>query len=115
MQIIFKPSKDFLLKPDLEDFFQKKMEKIEKFLKDIKPVKMELEISLSSKRLRKGSLFFAKAQLFLPRKSLRAAGEGRTARKAIIEVRDDLERQVKKYSDLPESRKRSEKKKLEKI
>lgn len=110
MQIIFRTNKEFLLRPELEDFFQQKMAKMEKFLQNVEPIRMELEVSLASDRLRKGSLFSAKAQLFLPRKSLRARGEGRTIRNAMIEARDEMEEQVKKYMTQPAAKKRSEKK-----
>ncbi|MFA5249738.1 MAG: HPF/RaiA family ribosome-associated protein [Candidatus Paceibacterota bacterium] len=113
MQIIFRPDKEFLLRPELEDFFRQKMEKLERFLQNIEPVKMELKVSLSSDRLRKGSSFSASAQLFLPRKNLRAKGEGRTIRAAMIEVREEMEEQIKKYMTQPEAKKRSEKKKQE--
>ena len=110
MQIIFRANKEFLLRPELEDFFRQKMEKLEKFLQNVEPIRMELEVSLASDRLRKGSLFAAKAQLFLPRKSLRSSGEGRTIKNAMIEARDELEEQIKKYMTQPIAKKRSEKK-----
>jgi ribosomal subunit interface protein len=109
MQIIFRPDKEFLLRPELEDFFRQKMEKLERFLQNIEPVKMELKVSLSSDRLRKGSLFSASAQLSLPRKNLRAKGEGRTIRTAMIEVREEMEEQIKKYMTQPAAKKRLKK------
>ena len=113
MQIIFRPNKEFFLRPELEDFFRKKMGKLEKFSGGAEPIKMELEIRLADRRLRKGSLFEARANAFLPRKKLRAVGEGRTIKEAMIEVRDDLERQFKKYTDKPAEKRRSAKKILE--
>jgi len=110
MQIIFRTNKEFLLRPELEDFFQKRMEKLEKFSGGVEPIKMELEIRLADNRLRKGSLFQAKASAVLPRKTLRAVGEGRTIKDAMIEVRDELEEQFKKYATQPAAKRRSIKK-----
>jgi ribosome-associated translation inhibitor RaiA len=110
MQIIFRTNKEFLLRPELEDFFRKRMEKLEKFSGGAEPIKMELEIRLADSRLRKGSLFQAKASAALPRKTLRAIGEGRTIKDAMIEVRDELEEQFKKYATQPAAKRRAAKK-----
>jgi len=56
-----------------------------------------VEIGKISKHHNKGDVFRAEAQIHLPKKSLRAEAVNVDLRTAIIEVRDELGREIKKY------------------
>ena len=103
MQIIIKGTKIKLTKT-LKDFVEEKVRDLEKFfefkVKENFEVKAFVEIGKTSERHRKGNIFFAECQIFLPGKGVRAAAEREDLKLAICEVKDELQVQLKKYKKI---------------
>jgi len=100
MQIIIKGTKIKLTKI-LKDFIEEKIEDLEKLFKskvkqDFK-IKAFVEIGKISKHHKKGEVFFAECQIFLPGEGVRAVAEREDLKLAICEVKDKLQIQLKKY------------------
>jgi len=103
----------------LQDFIEKKIAKLERFLKDIEKDELEKGKDLAEIRVmvgkntrhhKKGAVFTAECNLFFPPKTINAVEAADTMSAAIIKVRDELLRQInarkKKIIDL---RRRSKK------
>lgn len=69
------------------------------FLKKVDPavVEVRVEIGKPSKHHHKGLVWYAEANLKLPGKLLRATNTNKDLRLAINQVKDELQRQIKKY------------------
>jgi len=104
MQIIFK-KKDFEITPNIQDYVQKKMETLERFLKSFGEGKMiaEVELGKSTGRQKSGEIFRAEINLNLGGKMFRAESEQEDLLAAIDEVRDDLEQEIKKFKEKKET------------
>lgn len=104
MQIIFK-KKDFEITPSIQDYVQKKMETLEKFLKSFGEEKMiaDVELGKSTGRQKSGEIFRAEINLNLGGKMFRAESEQEDLLAAIDEVRDDLEQEIKKFKEKKET------------
>ena len=115
MQIIIKGTKIKLTKT-LKDFVEEKVRDLEKFfefkIKQNFEVKAFVEIGKTSKRHRKGDIFFAECQIFLPGKGVRAAAEREDLKLAICEVKDELQVQLKKYKKIRMEKLIKEKRKI---
>ena len=100
MQIIIKATKIKLTKI-LKDFVEEKIRDLEKLFKSkLKPdfeIKVFVEIGKTSRHHRKGEVFFAEGQIFLPGEGVRAVAEREDLKLAICEVKDKLQIQLKKY------------------
>lgn len=98
MEIIFK-SKNFFLTPSVEDYVQKKIKTLEKFLKNFnqETIKFEVEVGRTTYHHRSGDIFRAEINLSLGGRLLRAESEQDDLFAAIDEVRDDLEQEIKKF------------------
>ncbi|TSC90806.1 MAG: Sigma 54 modulation protein/ribosomal protein S30EA [Parcubacteria group bacterium Gr01-1014_2] len=72
---------------------------LEKFLKRLDPAAVEarVEIGKPSKHHHKGLVWYAEANLKVPGKLLRATNTNKDLRLAINQVKDELQRQIKKY------------------
>lgn len=103
MQIIIKGTK-IELTMALKDFVEEKVRDLEKFfefkVKQNFEVKAFVEIGKTSKRHRKGDIFFAECQIFLPGEGVRAVAEREDLKLAICEVKDKLQIQLKKYKNI---------------
>ena len=115
MQIIIKGTKIELTKA-LKDFVEEKIKDLEKFFefkinKDFE-VKAFVEIGKTSKRHRKGDIFFAECQIFLLGKGVRAVAEREDLKLAICEVKDELQTQLKKYKEIQKEKIIKEKRKI---
>ena len=93
MMLIKIEPKNIKLDDALVIWVEKKIGSLEKFLKKIDPAAVEarVEIGKPSKHHRKGPVWYAEANLKLPRKLLRATST------AINQVKDELQQQIKKY------------------
>ena len=107
MRIIIKATK-IKLTEVLKDFIEEKIGGLERFLKDIlekedilngKHPRAEafVEIGKPSGHHQKKDIFYAECQIPLPGKSIRAEAERENPREAVCEVKDELQRQLKKY------------------
>lgn len=104
MKIIFK-SKDFSLTPSIEDYLQKKINGLEKFLGDFnkETTKVEAEVGKTTGRHRAGDIFRAEINLSVGGKLFRAESEQEDIFSAIDEVRDELEQEIKKFKTKKET------------
>lgn len=100
MKIIIK-TKNVQLTESLENLINKKMEGLKKFTKILKSESTEVfvEIEKETKHHRKGDIFKAEAMVQLPGKNLVARAHGEDLGKAIVEVRAELEREIRKYKN----------------
>jgi len=100
MEIIIKGTK-IKLTESLKDFIEEKIRDLEKFfefkVKEDFEVKAFIEIGKLSKHHRRGDVFCAECQIFLPGKGVRSVAEKEDLKLAICEVRDELQRQLEKY------------------
>lgn len=107
MRIIIKAT-NIKLSESLKSFIIQKFEELEKFLEDIlkkqdilngqKPrTQAFVEVGKPSYHHRKGNIFYAEAQIPLPGKGVRSTAEREDLREAIVEVKDELQRLLKKY------------------
>jgi len=107
MRIIIKATNIKLTK-SLRDFIEEKIGELEKFLEDIlkkidifngKEPRAEVyvEIGKPSRHHRKGEVFYAEAQIPLPGKGVRSEACREDLMMAIVEVKDELQRLLKKY------------------
>lgn len=100
MKIIIKGTK-IKLTQSLKDFIEEKirdLEKIFKFkVKENFEVKAFIEIGKLSKHHQSGDVFYAECQILLPGRGVRSVAEKEDLKLAICEVKDELQRQLKKY------------------
>ncbi|OGZ69862.1 MAG: ribosomal subunit interface protein [Candidatus Staskawiczbacteria bacterium RIFCSPHIGHO2_02_FULL_42_22] len=98
MNIIIK-TKNIELTDSLEKFIQQKIGKLEKFSKILGKDSLEMfvEIEKETNHHRKGEIFFAEAILVMPGKKLVARAKSDDLGKAVSEVKEELEIEIKKY------------------
>lgn len=103
MKIIIK-TKNLELTDFLDQYINKKIGTLEKFLKNFKDLNNNIfipeifvEIEKETRHHRKGDLFVAKTQIILPNKSLIAKAKGDDLLLAIVKVKDELQEEIKKY------------------
>lgn len=92
-------SKNIKLDDALIVWVRNKIGGLEKFLKKINPSLAEarVEIGKPSKHHRKGEVWYAETNLKLPGRLLRATSTAKDLRTAVNQVKDELQRQIKKY------------------
>ncbi len=87
------------LTPAIHDYFQTKMDMIEKYLGEIKVINCDVEIEKAVGSQRKGDIFRAEVNLEVPHKLLRVEKTEADLYKAIDKVKDHLELVIKKYKE----------------
>jgi len=98
MDINIKKTTD--LTPSLEMYIEEKLAPLAKFVKQFDETgeaAIWLEISRTTKHHKKGEVFFASADLRLPKKVLRAEGYATNIRMAIDEAKRTLHAEIEKY------------------
>jgi putative sigma-54 modulation protein len=86
---------DYLLK-----LVNRKIKKIEKLLPDNHDLIIEVELGKTTKHRQKGDFFRAEIQVEVPRgKLLRAVSEKEDFYAALVDVREELEVQIKKHKE----------------
>lgn len=116
MKIVIK-TKGIKLNQALRDFIKEKIESLEKFSEILQEkyfsspspqgkakVQIWVEIGKITKHHRKGPVFWAECQMRFPKKSLRSTAQSEDLRLAITEVKDELQRQLKRYRDRAKSK-----------
>jgi len=100
MQIIIKTT-NINLSPSIKEYIEKRIGTLRKFLKRIDPevVKIEVEVGKPSRHHRKGNVYYAEANISLPKKLLRAESQSWDLHLAIDEVRENLIRQIERYKE----------------
>lgn len=105
MKIIIK-TKNIQLNEAMETFIEEKIGTLDKFFGMLKNEKVEtgrpldeffIEIEKETKHHRKGPYFLAKAYIHLPGKTVVAQSESEDIRTAIVDVKDEMQQEIKKY------------------
>lgn len=87
------------LTPAISNYFQEKMDMIERYLGDIKIINCDVEIEKTIGGQNKGEIFRAEVNLEVPHKMLRVEKTEEDLYKAIDKVKDHLELIIKKYKE----------------
>jgi len=98
MQIKIKASK-LELTPAIRDYFQIKMDMVEKYLGEVPVINCDVEIEKTVGGQNKGEIFRAEVNLEVPRQLLRVEKTARDLYKAIDKVKDHLTLVIKKYKE----------------
>jgi len=111
MKIIIK-TKNLKLNQALKNFIEEKINSLEKFSNIFqnnyygdffgkgKPrVEAWVEIGRTTLHHKKGPVFRAECQMRFPKRSLRSTAEGEDLKSAITEIKDELQRELKKYKE----------------
>lgn len=97
MKIIIK-TKSLEITDALEDFIQKKLSGIKKLVDALQESStLFFEVKRETSHHRKGDIFLAEAIIGLPRKKLVARAHGEDLKALIIEVREELKREIRKH------------------
>lgn len=96
MRIIIKAT-NIKLTEGLRSFIIQEFGELEKFLEDILVTEAYVEIGRPSRHHKKGDVFYAECQIPLPGKGVRSTAEREDLNMAIVEVKDELQRLLKKY------------------
>ena len=104
MKIILK-GRDFEITGSVEDYLRKKIKSLEKLFKnyDEALMKAEVEVGRTTRHHQTGDIFRAEINLSVGGKLFRAESERDDIFAAIDEVRDDLEREIKKFKTKKET------------
>lgn len=98
-------AKDLQLSEAIEDYVAKKLESLKKFITDFNEelVTAEVELSRTTRHHQSGDIFRAEINLTVNGKLFRVESEKDDLYAAIDEVRDDLEREIKKFKTKKET------------
>ena len=98
MNIIIK-TKNLELTDPLKLLIHKRIGGLQKFIKILKEDFKEvfIEVERESKHHRKGDIFKSEAIIHLPKRSLVARSHGENMSKVITDVKEELEREIRKY------------------
>jgi putative sigma-54 modulation protein len=90
---------NFKLDEAISDFIDDKVGDLERALgsANSESVEARVELGKPSGHHKKGDVFYAEVNLKMPGKLLRATSENWDLRLAITEVKDELQRQIRKY------------------
>lgn len=100
MKVIIQ-AKNFKLNNALYDFITEKMDDLARVIGriDDESIEARVEIGKPSSHHKKGDVFYAEINLKMPGKLLRAVSENWDVRLAVTEVKDELQRQIRKYKE----------------
>lgn len=90
------------LTPAMRVYIENKIGSLDKFLKRFEAegeVKAEIEIARTTRHHRKGNVFYAETNLYLPKKTIRAEHSGWDIRAAIDMIKDKLKLEIQRYKD----------------
>ncbi len=106
MKIIIK-TKNLELTTDLQEFVEEKIGGLKRFTRILQKKddfekgkdsgEFFVEIERETKHHRKGDIFRAEARIHLPGKTMVAISERDDLKLAIVEVKDELQQEIKKY------------------
>ncbi len=105
MRINIKPV-NVRLDQALTDWIYKKLGEIKRYLADFEggkfpggkeTIELNIEISKTTHHHRKGDIFRAEAQLYLPKELIRVEATDNDLRAAIDQIKEQLYRKIKKY------------------
>ena len=97
---ILMSTKNISLDDALDVFVKQKIGGLEKFIKDPNDlVEVRVEIGKPSKHHRSGRIFYAEVNLKMGGKLLRATCQHEDLRNAIVDVRNELQKQISKFKE----------------
>ena len=104
MKIIVK-TKNFKLTPVLKDFIEKKLKGLRKFINILKRedeigktlAEVFIAVERETMHHKNGEIFLSKAEIRLPDRSLVVKTRGDNIGGAVVEIKKELEREIKKY------------------
>jgi len=85
------------LTPEIEASIQDKIGGLEKYFDNI--IGCEVEVGKTTNHHRKGEIFFAEANLEVPKTVIRASAETEDLLKSLNEVKDKMKIEIVKYKD----------------
>lgn len=87
------------LTPEIKEYIQKKMDMLDKYLGNIKPLNCDIEVGLAVGGQNSGDIYQAEVNLQLPGELLRVEKSEKKLLKAVDKVKDHLDIMIKKYKD----------------
>lgn len=98
MKIIIKTT-NLELTPEIEEQIEEKINSVDKLLDDMdrNVIEARVEIGRTTKHHQKGDIFRAEVNLTLPGRLLRSVAEEGDLRTALDQVKNELQREIKKY------------------
>jgi len=98
-------TKDLNLTDTIEDYLEKKLASLEKFLSDFnqESIITEIEVGRTTRHHQTGDIFRAEINLSINGKLFRVESERDDLYAAIDEVRDDLEQEIRKFKTKKET------------
>lgn len=90
------------LTPSIETYVEVKIGSLKKFIKkpeSLGEIKVEVEIARTTMHHHKGNVFHAEANIYLPKKMIRAEYDGSDIRTAVDKVKDRLKAEITKYRE----------------
>lgn len=90
----------------IRDYFQDKMDMLDKYLGDLKVLNCDVEIEKAVGGQHKGQIYRAEVNIQVPREILRVEKVEKDLYKAIDKVKDHLELVIKKYREKNRDKKR---------
>ncbi|MDD2807674.1 MAG: ribosome-associated translation inhibitor RaiA [Patescibacteria group bacterium] len=85
--------------PEIESYIEKKITELEKFVSRFGDITVFIEIGQSTFHHKHGDIFFAKADVKLPKKTIHAEAEMNDLFSAIDKIKDELKIELRKYKD----------------
>jgi len=93
-------SKNIELNAPLREFIEEKMADVEHLLGDVGAEQMHVEIGIPSQHHNKGAIYYAEANLTISGGHLlRAEATNYDMHSAIVDIKDDLKVQIKKFKE----------------
>jgi ribosomal subunit interface protein len=99
-------AKNLELNAPLRAFIEEKMGDVERLLGDAGPAHVHVEVGIPSHHHVSGQIFYAEANLTIAGHLLRAQASHHDLHSAIVDVKEDLKIQVKKFKERQEQRQR---------
>lgn len=96
-------SKNLDITPPIREYVEIKISSLDHLLQRFETqgeIKTEIEIARTTKHHKSGDVFYAEANLHLPKKSLRAEHYDSDIRIAIDEIKNKLHNEIIKYKEL---------------
>lgn len=90
------------LTPSLTQFIESKIGGLGKFLKKLNPenILVEVDLGRSTRHHRHGKVYHVDVNLILPGGTLRAAHDDEDIRKAVVAVKEKLQREIEKFKEI---------------
>lgn len=102
MRILIKAT-NIKLDKSVYDYIEEKIGGLGKFLKNTEPdlIKARVEVGKTTNHHQRGDIWRAEINLGLPGRLLRAEAEREDIFMAITDIKDEIQRQIKKYKQKP--------------